>query len=39
VDLLIQNLDLPVATLADLFSEPVVARRAEFALREHEARE
>lgn len=39
VDLLIQSLELPVETLADLFSEPVVARRAEFALKEHEARD
>lgn len=36
-DLLLQNLDLPVDVLAEVFAEPVVMRRAEFALERHEA--
>ena len=37
-DLLIQSLELPVDVLAELFAEPVVKRRAEFALERHESR-
>lgn len=38
VDLLLQNLDLPVGAMADAFSEPVVARRAAGVLAQHAAR-
>ena len=37
-DLLLQNLDLPVDSMCDAFGEPVVTRRANFALAEHAAR-
>ncbi len=37
-DLLIQSLDLPVDVLSELFSEPVVMRRAEFAMERHDSR-
>ncbi|MFT7487598.1 MAG: Lon protease-like protein [Candidatus Paceibacteria bacterium] len=38
VDLLLQNLDLPVATMAEAFAEPVLVRRAQLALAEHAVR-
>jgi Lon protease-like protein len=38
-DLLLQSLDLPVDSMCDAFSEPVVSRRANFALAEHASRE
>jgi Lon protease-like protein len=37
-DILLQNLDLPVDSMSQVFAEPVVQRRAEFALAEHRAR-
>jgi Lon protease-like protein len=37
-DLLLQSLDLPVDTMAEVYAEPVVARRAQFALAEHGSR-
>lgn len=39
VDLLLQSLDLPVDAMCEAFSEPVVSRRAGFALAQHAARE
>ncbi|MFT7668957.1 MAG: Lon protease-like protein [Planctomycetota bacterium] len=38
-DLLLHNLDLPVDSMCDVFGEPVVTRRANFALAEHAARQ
>ena len=38
IDLLQQNLDLPVETMAEAFSEPVLARRAQQILAEHAVR-
>lgn len=38
-DILLQNLDLPVDSMSDAFAEPVVARRANYALTEHRARQ
>lgn len=38
IDLLLQNLDLPLDAMCDAFSEPVVGRRAGFALAEHASR-
>ena len=38
-DILLQNLDLPVDSMTDAFAEPVVARRAKYALTEHRARQ
>lgn len=38
IDLLLQNLDLPVDSMSTAFSEPVVMRRANYALAEHDAR-
>lgn len=37
-DLLLQNLDLPVDSMSDAFAEPVVTRRATYALGEHDSR-
>ena len=37
-DILLQNLDLPVDSMSSVFAEPVVARRAKFALTEHRSR-
>jgi len=37
-DLLLQNLDLPVDTMSEVYAEPVVSRRAQFVLTEHRAR-
>ncbi|MCB9915216.1 MAG: LON peptidase substrate-binding domain-containing protein [Planctomycetes bacterium] len=37
-DLLLQNLDLPVDRMSAAFAEPVVQKRAEYALAEHRAR-
>ena len=38
-DYLLQRLQLPQSTMLDLFGEPVVTKRAEVALREHDDRE
>jgi len=38
-DLLLQNLDLPVDSMCEAFAEPVVARRASYALTEHRSRQ
>jgi Lon protease-like protein len=38
-DLLLQSLDLPVDAMAEVYAEPVVARRARYALGEHRARD
>jgi len=38
-DLLLQSLDLPVDAMCEAFAEPVVSRRAHFALAEHSSRE
>ena len=38
-DLLLQSLDLPVEAMAEVYAEPVVARRARFVLDEHHTRD